>query len=290
MASLPEEEGLISPDWDKKLASDSKTEDMEVTPAVVPEMKLTPEIGLAPISELEEEAVINSSSTLTYGDEGALAKNESSSEEHLLTAQTKPEFTQPKPLDKDSGEAIDLHEQHKAKESKKEVSTLENELNQLIISEAIDSVIVKNVMEDMEDKRSLKTKSSEITTPVPPSEKLSSDDFIAWLVNNAKSVNYPSFQGGTQENLAPSVDSIIEQFIQTEPQIQRGKAKDYEKGNLASSSLVDKEEFITETLAEIYVTQGNNSKAKRAFQLLSLKYPEKSIYFAARIKQLGRKK
>jgi hypothetical protein len=103
-------------------------------------------------------------------------------------------------------------------------------------------------------------------------------------------VNYPSFSDKGAVKPTDYADSIIDNFIQKEPQISRGKSQEYSLENLAAESLVDNEEFVTETLAEIYADQGNNSKAKRAFQLLSLKYPEKSIYFAARIKRLGRKK
>ena len=52
------------------------------------------------------------------------------------------------------------------------------------------------------------------------------------------------------------------------------------------SFLADDDKFVTETLAKIYEQQGNYSKAISAYQNLSLKYPEKSSYFASRILNL----
>ena len=41
---------------------------------------------------------------------------------------------------------------------------------------------------------------------------------------------------------------------------------------------------MTETLARVYVEQKNFKKAKQAYRILSLKYPEKSGFFADQIR------
>ena len=45
-------------------------------------------------------------------------------------------------------------------------------------------------------------------------------------------------------------------------------------------------DFCTETLAQIYVQQGYYDQAKFIYSKLSLRYPEKSVYFAALIEKL----
>ena len=50
------------------------------------------------------------------------------------------------------------------------------------------------------------------------------------------------------------------------------------------------DELVTETLANIYEEQGKTDKAIRTYARLSLKFPEKSLFFAARIKALKSKK
>jgi hypothetical protein len=46
---------------------------------------------------------------------------------------------------------------------------------------------------------------------------------------------------------------------------------------------------MTETLAEVYVKQGKLKKAKKAYEILALKYPEKSSFFANQIKKIKNK-
>ena len=79
---------------------------------------------------------------------------------------------------------------------------------------------------------------------------------------------------------------LIDRFIHTEPQIARGKAGEYPTGNLAKESLEDDFSMVTETMAILFAKQGKLDKARKAFRKLMEQHPEKSIYFAAQLKNL----
>lgn len=79
---------------------------------------------------------------------------------------------------------------------------------------------------------------------------------------------------------------IIDQFIEKAPRITRSRSDFFNPVDYARSSTVDKEDIVSETLAMIYHNQGNIEKAIKIYEKLSLKYPEKSSYFAGLIKKI----
>jgi len=77
---------------------------------------------------------------------------------------------------------------------------------------------------------------------------------------------------------------LIEKFILANPRIEPVREKAGIPLTDISKPFVDeKEVFLTETLARIYIKQGYYSKALDIYEKLSLKYPEKSSYFASQI-------
>ena len=74
---------------------------------------------------------------------------------------------------------------------------------------------------------------------------------------------------------------LIDQFIKNSPKIQFSQEKKSEPGIKIGAKI--KDELITETLAKIYVTQKKFNKAIKAYEILSLKYPKKSSFFADQI-------
>ena len=77
---------------------------------------------------------------------------------------------------------------------------------------------------------------------------------------------------------------LIDKFIQTNPKIPT-----LEKDNIPVSKqavIEDKSYLMTETLARVYLEQKKYSKAIQAYEILILKYPEKSSFFADRISDI----
>ena len=58
--------------------------------------------------------------------------------------------------------------------------------------------------------------------------------------------------------------------------------------NLASQYSRTSEALMTETLAKVYLQQKNFKKALQAYHILSLKYPEKSGFFADQIRAVNK--
>ena len=82
---------------------------------------------------------------------------------------------------------------------------------------------------------------------------------------------------------------IIDKFIAENPSISRPKQEFFNPISAAQESVIDQENIVSETLATIYERQGYFEKAISIYEKLKLKYPEKSIIFAARINALKNK-
>ncbi len=79
-------------------------------------------------------------------------------------------------------------------------------------------------------------------------------------------------------------DAIINRFIETTPKISRPS-----KTNVSETKIVESKQnnqLATETLAKVYLEQKKYDSAIQAYKILSLKYPEKSGFFADQIKRI----
>ena len=91
-------------------------------------------------------------------------------------------------------------------------------------------------------------------------------------------------------------NELIDRFLSASPGMIERKSDSEEealisdKSDILRNSESEISEMITETLAMIYFQQKKYNKALEAFRKLSLKYPEKSVYFASRIEEIEKLK
>ena len=81
-------------------------------------------------------------------------------------------------------------------------------------------------------------------------------------------------------------EQIINSFIETNPKISVSRTETVTKKNVAQTEQIPSEVIMTETLARVYLEQKNYKKARIAYRILSLKYPEKSGFFADQIRAI----
>ncbi len=88
-----------------------------------------------------------------------------------------------------------------------------------------------------------------------------------------------------QEPATPLQDklAIIDKFISENPKI-KPVSSNAPKPKLVNNDNPISDSLMTETLARIYLEQKNYDKAIQSYKILSLKYPEKSSFFAHQIK------
>lgn len=137
--------------------------------------------------------------------------------------------------------------------------------------------------------RSMATGFVEASEARTPSEALKAAAQKIEAVMDASAQDEGSVDEG-QEELGQQA-ALIDLFIRNEPTIGPIRQEEEHRSvkELAKESLVEDASLITETMARIYAGQGQIGRARRAYKLLALKYPEKSVYFAAQSKKLGRK-
>ena len=139
-------------------------------------------------------------------------------------------------------------------------------------------------------------KELEIGQPLPFT-KQEKHSFSEWLqLATLKTITRDQGQSGKNESKEEEIDfplekdvlkkkkfELIDKFIENNPKI-KPTPKTTKKVDIKESVKLDKNELMTETLAKVYLEQKKYKKAIQAYKILSLKYPEKSGFFADRIR------
>lgn len=158
--------------------------------------------------------------------------------------------------------------------------SIENEINRGIIQSYVETDIIKTpTLHTVEVKEPgtftewLKAMQKEVHTFQIEPQKEKPDDKKEQFIPKSNFFNQKK--------------KLIDKIIESDPgRIKFGSNKFFTPATDAKQSLLENEHLVTETLAKIYALQGNISKAIRAYEILSLKFPQKSVYFASLIGKL----
>ncbi|WP_439152840.1 hypothetical protein [Winogradskyella sp.] len=119
-------------------------------------------------------------------------------------------------------------------------------------------------------------------------DKSESHSFTEWLkITSFKPIVRDEEQANEKDkSVEPPLHqklNVIDKFISENPKISPIKGE-VSKPQLVNNDESISESLMTETLARIYLEQRNYDKAIQSYKILSLKYPEKSSFFADQIK------
>ncbi|CAL2103460.1 conserved protein of unknown function [Tenacibaculum sp. 190130A14a] len=113
--------------------------------------------------------------------------------------------------------------------------------------------------------------------------------FNQWLqLSSKKPINRDNVSEEATENedeKSNEQDDIINRFIANSPKIPRPN-KSTPLVEIKAKETQDSTQLMTETLAKVYLEQKKYDSAIQAYKILSLKYPEKSGFFADQIKKI----
>jgi len=154
------------------------------------------------------------------------------------------------------------------------------------IHKQIKEKIAKNKIANYQEIKLVKEKIIDIGSPIK-FDKNETHSFNEWLqLSTYKPINREKVE--KVKTKKDNKDFLINRFIENNPKISSLK-KDETIEVVIPKNKADKS-LMTETLAKVYLEQKKFSKAIKAYEILSLKYPEKSGFFADQIKGIKKLK
>jgi len=97
---------------------------------------------------------------------------------------------------------------------------------------------------------------------------------------------YELLEISDQEGNSTNGNDLIDQFLKSNPRLKPPQQTQSEQEDISLKYVEHPEDLITEQIARIYLSQGLVDKAISIYEKLSLKYPEKSSYFAGQIQEI----
>jgi tetratricopeptide (TPR) repeat protein len=193
--------------------------------------------------------------------------------------------------------------EHSILTSIKEANTYSVQSNSLFIDKIeIDKNVEQSILDSIkeaavtkvEEEKTETEKKLEIGKPIDFS-KSETHSFHQWLqISRIQPIirENPKKEISMEKEPDPIIDEskkkkaeLIDKFIETSPKIPPIKPGIVFTPNLELNK-EDNSYLMTETLAKVYLEQKKYQKAIQAYEILILKYPEKSSFFADRIKDI----
>lgn len=163
-----------------------------------------------------------------------------------------------------------------------------------IAAHTVDRNILFEYINTIENKKSIKPKPTTVQNFISKNTENTSEIGKPFVFDNSEKHSFHQWLQLTNtepvvrlENNSPKKTtklSIIDKFIENNPKISPVKKTASQPIKIKNNNGNISEELMTETLAKVYFAQKKYEKAIKAYKILSLKYPEKSSFFANQIK------
>jgi hypothetical protein len=178
-------------------------------------------------------------------------------------------------------------QQEKIDEIQRSLMDIEvHHMEEVIVLPQIETIANEEEKVELEVIEKTSEEKLDIGKPLPftPSEKHS---FQEWLqLTKFSPIERENEEKSTSNDIEKQKKlDIIDKFIEANPKIAPVKENTKTPANI-SKSIEEPTHLMTETLAKVYLEQKKYIKAIQAYEILILKYPEKSSFFADQINEI----
>ena len=159
-------------------------------------------------------------------------------------------------------------------------------MEEVIVLPQIETIATEKEKIELENTEPTSEEKLEIGKPLPftPTERHSFQEWLQLTKFNPIEREVEEKSTANDPEKQKKLD-IIDKFIEANPKIAPVKETTKPPANI-SKSTEEPTHLMTETLAKVYLEQKKYTKAIQAYEILILKYPEKSSFFADRINEI----